>query len=79
MTQLDEKKLAQIRREFDYFDKDGSGQLDKSEFRQLFAILAPDSKRKEADEGFAAIDEDSSGSIEFDEFVGWWQSNWMVY
>lgn len=79
MKPLDDKKLAQIRREFDYFDKDSSGQLDKSEFRQLFAILAPDAKRSEADEGFAAIDEDGSGSIEFDEFVDWWQSNWLVY
>ncbi len=79
MTSLDEKKLAEIKREFDYFDEDGSGLLDLDEFRQLFAILAPESSRKEADEGFSAIDEDGSGKIDFQEFVDWWQTNWLVY
>ena len=37
------------------------------------------SKRAEADSGFAAIDTDESGEIDFDEFLEWWKSNWFVY
>ncbi len=79
MKELDQEKIDRIKREFDYFDSDGSGKMSLEEFRELFKVLAPDSKRREADAGFAEIDADSSGSIEFDEFLQWWQTNWLVY
>ncbi len=79
MKELTQKEIDRVRREFDYFDADSSGKISLEEFRQLFKVLAPESKRREADEGFSAIDEDASGSIEFDEFLDWWQTNWLVY
>ena len=79
MKELDEKEIAKIRREFDYFDTDESGQMSLEEFRKLFKVLAPESQRSEADAGFAAIDEDGNGAIDFDEFLDWWRSNWLVY
>jgi len=79
LKELTEKDIEKIRREYDYFDADGSGHISLEEFRQLFKVLAPESKRSEADEGFAAIDEDGNGAIDFDEFLQWWRSNWLVY
>ena len=79
MTELTEEHIAKVRREFEYFDRDSSGQLDVKEFRELFKVIAPEASRKEADAAFSAIDEDGSGLIEFDEFLEWWESNWSVY
>ena len=79
MKELSDKQIDKIKGHFDYFDEDNSGRLNLNEFRQLFKVIAPDSKRSEADAGFAAIDTDKSGEIEFDEFLDWWNSNWFVY
>ncbi len=79
MKELSEKEVEKVRGEFDYFDEDQSGKLSLDEFRKLFRIIAPDARRAEADAGFADIDEDGSGGIEFDEFLDWWKSNWLVY
>ncbi len=79
MKELSEKDIEKIKAEFDYFDEDNSGELNLEEFRKLFKIIAPDARQAEADAGFADIDEDASGAIEFDEFLDWWQSNWLVY
>ena len=76
---LTEKEVEKVRSHFDYFDEDNSGKLNLKEFRSLFKVIAPDSSRSEADSGFAAIDTDKSGEIEFAEFLDWWQSNWFVY
>lgn len=79
MKELSEKEIAKIKSHFDYFDEDESGKLDVKEFRKLFKVIAEDSTRAEAEAGFAAIDTDGSGEIDFDEFLEWWQSNWFVY
>ena len=71
--------MDKVKAHFDYFDEDSNGSLDQDEFRLLFKALAPDAKRSEADAGFAAIDVDDSGEIDFTEFLEWWQTNWMVY
>lgn len=79
MKELSAKEIDKVKSHFDYFDEDASGRLNLQEFRSLFKVIAPDSRRSEADAGFAAIDTDKSGEIEFDEFLDWWQSNWFVY
>ena len=79
MKQLTAEDMKKVKAHFDYFDEDSNGILDQDEFRLLFKALAPDAKRSEADTGFAAIDVDTSGEIDFAEFLEWWQTNWMVY
>jgi len=79
MKQLSEAEIETVKSHFDYFDDDKNGKLDEKEFRALFKAIAPDAKQSEADEGFSAIDTDSSGAIDFSEFLEWWQSNWFVY
>lgn len=79
MKELSESEIEKVKSHFDYFDEDSSGLLDLKEFRELFKVIAPDSRRAEADSGFAAIDTDESGEIDFDEFLEWWKSNWFVY
>ncbi len=79
MKKLSDTEIAKIKSDFDYFDEDSSGKLDIQEFRNLFKVIAPDSKRSEADAGFQAIDTDHSGAIDFEEFLEWWQSNWFVF
>lgn len=79
MADLSEEKIAKVRHEFEYFDRDNSGELNIKEFREMFKVIAPEARRAEADEAFSYIDEDESGAIEFDEFLEWWESNWSVY
>lgn len=79
MAELTDEKIAKVRHEFEYFDRDNSGELNVQEFRDLFKVIAPEARRAEADEAFRCIDENASGSIEFDEFLDWWESNWSVY
>ena len=39
-VELDESKVAEIRKEFDYFDRDKNGQIDMPEFIELLTILS---------------------------------------
>lgn len=76
---LDQQRIAQIREEFDYFDKDKNGDIDQGEFWELLKILSPKASEEQAAEGFGLIDENSDGVINFEEFLAWWQSNWWEY
>ncbi|MBE1301114.1 MAG: EF-hand domain-containing protein [Alteromonadaceae bacterium] len=76
---LDQERIAQIREEFDYFDKDKNGDIDQGEFWELLKILSPKASEEQAAEGFSLIDENSDGVINFEEFLAWWQSNWWEY
>ena len=50
MKNLSEEKIAKVRSEFEYFDRDNSGELDIHEFRDLFKVIAPEARRAETDE-----------------------------
>lgn len=57
---------------FDYFDKDGSGKLDKAEFKAIFAASfdnygAPMTD-KDVNRIFEKLDRDNSGTLSYDEF-----------
>jgi len=69
---LDDEEKAELREEFDYFDDDDNGQIDRTEFAHLLDALDADMSDAEMDIGFEFIDTDGNGAIDFDEFVDWW-------
>lgn len=72
-------KLAEIRKNFDFFDLDESGQMELKEFTKLLKVIEPTSTTEQAEKGFALIDDDHNGVIDFDEFIVWWESCWWQY
>lgn len=76
---LSAEKIAEIRAEFDYFDRDKNGQIELAEFIELLTILSPKTKANHVQEGFNMIDDNSDGYIDFDEFLEWWQDAWWEY
>jgi calmodulin len=76
---VDEKKVAEIRKEFDYFDTDGNGQIELKEFIELLTVLSPKTKASHVQEGFSIIDNNNDGYIDFDEFLKWWLEGWWEY
>ena len=58
---------------FAYFDQDGSGEIDKAEFRKVFCESfdnygAPMTE-KDADRYFVKLDKNNNGKLNFDEFA----------
>lgn len=78
-TPLSAEKIAEIRKEFEYFDTDKNGQLDLREFIEMLTILSPKTKASHVQEGFSMIDENGDGYIDFEEFLEWWQEGWWEY
>lgn len=76
---LSAEKIAEIRKEFDFFDADGNGEIGLTEFIELLTILSPKTKASHVEEGFNLIDENHDGSIDFEEFLEWWQQSWWEY
>jgi Ca2+-binding EF-hand superfamily protein len=76
---LSPEKIAEIRKEFEYFDSDKNGQLDFKEFIEMLTILSPKTKASHVREGFSMIDENGDGYIDFEEFLEWWQDCWWEY
>ena len=54
---------------FDSFDANHSRSIDFSELKNLIKILGVNFSRAQIQEIFKEIDEDESGTIEFDEFL----------
>ena len=77
--QLTEEQVAEVRKEFEFFDKDKNGQIDLKEFVELLTILSPKTKASHVQEGFNIIDDDNNGFIDFDEFLDWWKEGWWEY
>ncbi len=77
--QLTEEKIAEIKSNFDFFDRDSNGRIDEKEFGQLLKVIEPKATHKQVATGFALVDEDSDGSIDFSEFLTWWQQCWWQY
>ncbi len=79
MKPLAEEQLAEVKKNFDFFDRDGNGEIDVEEFAKLLQVLSPDSNDEQAKRGFAIIDENDDGHIDFDEFLEWWQTCWWEF
>jgi len=76
---LSEQKVAEIKTDFDFFDRDGNGQIDITEFIELLTVLAPKTKASHVDDAFKLIDKNNDGHIDFNEFLDWWQECWWEY
>ncbi|CAC5415572.1 FGFR10P [Mytilus coruscus] len=70
---LTSKQLEDAHQKFEYYDKDGNGEIDKDELRDLFIDLFPSFNRNMLDryvnDEFRAADKNFSSSISFDEFI----------
>ncbi len=77
--QLSADKIAEIKKNFKFFDRDGNGQIDQEEFGELLRVISPHATNKQIENGFEFIDEDQSGHIDFDEFLAWWETCWWEF
>jgi calmodulin len=71
--ELDNFRRAEVQKLFDIVDKDGSGLIDKEEMAHLLISLGKTLSKEEINLGFAKLDMDSSGHIDFDEFYAWYK------
>lgn len=78
-TTLSPVQVAEIRKEFDFFDRDKNGLMELTEFIEMLTVLSPKTKASHVEEGFGMIDKNNDGSIDFDEFLQWWQTGWWEY
>jgi len=65
-NEIEEKAMARI---FKFFDTDGSGDLDKDEFRRAMDRFGLPLKQHEIDGFFKRYDSDGGGEISFEELV----------
>jgi Ca2+-binding EF-hand superfamily protein len=69
----DNLRRADVQKLFDIVDMDGNGFIDKQEMTHLLFSLGKILPKEEIDPGFAKLDMDSSGHIDFDEFYKWYK------
>eukprot|EP00756_Hemistasia_phaeocysticola_P030023 Hpha_TRINITY_DN16268_c0_g1::TRINITY_DN16268_c0_g1_i1::g.11899::m.11899 len=72
---LSSAEQGRIRQAFDQFDTDRSGKIDLKELRALARKLGHDMKESEAEETMKELDKNKDGTVDFDEFVGWWRAS----
>ena len=76
---IPEKQLAELKENFDFFDRDNNGEIDQEEFVKLLQVISPDSTKEQGEKGFAFVDENNDGHIDLEEFIDWWQTCWWEY
>ena len=57
---------------FNIIDKDGSGEISKSELKEFAKVMGM--KRSEKNKFFDEIDKDKSGKVDLKEFIAWYTS-----
>ena len=78
-AQLSKAEVEEARSNFNFFDRDGNGQIDLPEFIELLTVISPKTKASHVEEGFRLIDSNDDGYIDFEEFLDWWQDCWWEY
>lgn len=68
-SQFTEEKLHQLRNVFDYFDADGSGDIDTAELREVMRKFGLNPTKKELYHMIEEVDADGSGTIDWYEFL----------
>jgi Ca2+-binding EF-hand superfamily protein len=75
VSNLSREQLDELREDFSYNDRDHDGRISFEEFEALLADLESGVGPVAARIGFADIDEDGDGAIEFSEFIKWWATD----
>jgi len=73
------QQMAEIKENFEFFDRDSNNEIDLGEFTKLLRVISPTATVEQAQKGFEYIDENQDGHIDFDEFIAWWESCWWEY
>eukprot|EP01017_Pseudomicrothorax_dubius_P041827 TRINITY_DN6747_c0_g2_i1.p1 TRINITY_DN6747_c0_g2~~TRINITY_DN6747_c0_g2_i1.p1 ORF type:complete len:255 (+),score=67.34 TRINITY_DN6747_c0_g2_i1:110-874(+) len=68
-TKLTEEQIMVIKQAFDLFDTDGSGSIEEKELKQVMRALGFSAKTSEVKQMMKELDEDKSGTVEYDEFL----------
>ncbi|XP_078109966.1 troponin C, skeletal muscle-like [Sander vitreus] len=66
---LTEEMIAEFKAAFDMFDTDGGGDISTKELGQVMRMLGQNPSREELDAIIEEVDEDGSGTIDFEEFL----------
>ncbi|KAM6977155.1 troponin C, skeletal muscle-like [Aplochiton taeniatus] len=61
--------VAEFKAAFDMFDSDGGGDISTKELGQVMRMLGQNPTREELDAIIEEVDEDGSGTIDFEEFL----------
>jgi len=69
MDQLSKEEIEEFREIFNLVDRDGGGEITKDELGELMDTLGIDATPEEIDAMISELDQDGSGSIDFEEFV----------
>ena len=70
MAEVDDEHVEnEIKEIFDYFDKDGSGEIDSDELKDCLKCLGENVVDEEVNDMIAAMDIDGDGTISFVEFL----------
>lgn len=70
--EMTEKEAVRIAKVFNRYDSDSNGMLGLSELQALTRDLGHELSAAEATVAMEYLDEDNNGTVEFNEFVGWW-------
>ncbi len=85
MNSFSDKDLAILRSVFDKFDINKSNSLSLTQFINILVKLQKVIPGMDKDEFkiatavFTLYDKDNTGSLSFEEFCGWWKSEYLVY
>jgi len=71
-----EEEKKRVRKVFDIFDADKSNFIDEHEFQDLAFQLGETLTMEEVRGFIKQIDTDGNGTVEFEEFFAWWQSDY---
>jgi calmodulin len=66
--------LEELQENFEHFDRDSNGRIDRAEFKRMMQVLGADAPEEELDVGFDMVDSDDDGSSDFHEFASWWMN-----
>ncbi|MBN3306262.1 TNNC2 protein, partial [Amia calva] len=66
---LSEEQISEFKAAFDMFDTDGGGDISTKELGTVMRMLGQNPTREELDAIIEEVDEDASGTIDFEEFL----------